>query len=247
MTSSILTLFLTIFMILNLVNASSTNLTVNTQNQLSKIIYTLEPYTTIDNLNGNLLIKTVEITNITTFNINDINDKCLNIEDLIFNLICQIINLIIYILSYKYIISNLCFIYNTYNRLVNFFEEKQSIPEIPITIKRFEEIDEDDEDSKYQFHTVYTTSIYNFIEWDCEKTKINDVIFKGDSYIEISPNILYTINYKPIKIKNPTYKDLLIIASLNPINKEKYISHSLEINSNDKFNNIQIIKIVFEN
>ena len=77
--------------------------------------------------------------------------------------------------------------------------------------------------------------------------KIDDIAYNGECYINTNDNYLYSNNFKPIKLKNPTYRQLLIIATLSPFTeKDKTINvDDIDINNDMKLDNIQIITIKY--
>lgn len=225
--------------------ATTTNIT-NIQSSYI-ITYTPTPYTTIDGLNGVLMMTDFHYTNIT----NDcpIIDAPLSIENMLYDIMYQSCQLVLYILSYKYIINTIFFIYNTYKRILKYFDSFDSIDEpkyeLPtITIK--ETIIDDDEDED-QNCTIYKTCKYEMPCYYSNNIKIDDIAYKGDCYIETNNDILFTHNYKPVKFTNPSYRQLLITATLSPIiEKNKTIDiDDISTNSNKKYDNIQIITIKY--
>ena len=224
--------------------ATTTNIT---NIQPSYIItYTPTPYTTIDGLNGILMMTDFHYTNIT--NDCSIIEAPVSIESMLYDIMFQTCQLVLYFLSYKYIINTLFFIYNTYNRTIKYLDsifpnDNESKYELPsINIKQTI-IDDDEDDS--QNCTIYKTCKYEMPCYYSNNIKINDIAYNGDCYIETNDNILFTHNYKPIKFTNPTYHQLLTTATLSPITEKNKIIDIGDINiiENKKYENIQIITI----
>jgi hypothetical protein len=225
-------------------SATTTNTTLRTSSPYI-ITYTPTAYTTSNGDEGILMITDYFYTNMTS-NIPDVSGY-VSIEDMLYNIMYQICELIIFILSYKYIITNICFIYNSYNRVKTWLDiepEPEPEPELP-SIKIYETII-DDEDDDYQNCSIYKTSKYEMTIYN-KDIKIDDIVYNGECYINTNDNYLYSNNFKPIKLKNPTYRQLLIIATLSPFTeKDKTINvDDIDINNDMKLDNIQIITIKY--
>lgn len=235
---------LTIVSLLILVSGASATTTNISNIQPSYIItYTPTPYTTIDGSKGILMMTDFHYTN--TTNNYPIIEAPLSIESMLYDIMFQTCQLVLYILSYKYIINTIFFIYNTYNRTIKYLDSIDDIYELPTTTIN-ETIIDDDEDED-QNCTIYKTFKYEMPCYYSNDIKIDDIVYKGNCYIETNNDILFTHNYKPIKFTNPTYRQLLIIATLSPITeKNKTIDiDDISFNSDKKYDNIQIITIKY--
>ena len=238
---------LTIVSLLILVSGASAT-TTNISNIQPSYIITLTPtpYTTSNGIEGVLMMTDFHYTNIT--NNCPIIEAPISIENMLYDIIRQTCQLVLYILSYKYIINTIFFIYNTYKRTIKYFDSFDSIDEkyelSTITINETIVDDNDDEDED-QNCTIYKTFKYEMPCYYSNNIKIDDIVYKGDCYIETNNDILFTNNYKPIKFTNPTYRQLLIIATLSPITEKNKIIDidDISINSDKKYDNIQIITI----
>lgn len=244
---------LTIVSLLILVSGASATTTNISNIQPSYIItYTPTPYTTIDGSKGILMMTDFHYTN--TTNNYPIIDAPLSIESMLYDIMFQTCQLVLYILSYKYIINTIFFIYNTYNRTIKYLDSIVLDEPMPSSLKYElnstttinETIIDDDEDED-QNCTIYKTCKYEMPCYYSNDIKIDDIAYKGDCYIETNNDILFTHNYKPVKFTNPTYRQLLITATLSPITeKNKTIDiDDISINSDKKYDNIQIITIKY--
>ena len=213
------------------------------------ITYTPTPYTTSNGVEGILMMTDFHYTN-TTYNI-PIVDAPISIENMLYNIMYQSCQLVLYILSYKYIINTLFFIYNTYKRTLKYLdsivpdEPMPSVPEYELPSITINETIIDDEDDEDQNCSLYKTYKYEMVCYNSNKIKIDDIAFNGECFIETNNEYLFTNNYRPVKFNNPTYRQLLTAATLSPIfEKNKIIDVcDVSINTNKKYNNIQIITI----
>ena len=240
-----MTLNIVIFLTL-LCGATATTTNIETVEPAYIITYTPTPYTTIDGIEGILMMTDFHYTNIT----NDcpIIEAPVSIESMLYDIMFQTCQLVLYILSYKYIINTIFFIYNTYNRTIKYLDSifpNDNEPKYELPIITINETIIDDNEDDYDNCSIYKTSKYEMTCYYSNNIKIDDIAYNGDCYIETNDNILFTHNYKPIKFTNPTYRQLLITATLSPITEKlKIIDVSdTSINDNKKYNNIQIISI----
>ena len=266
------TLF-TLFTLMCLVSGVATTSTNYSLTNISPYIITHTPmiYTNINGDEG--MITMTEFHYINTTCELPIIDNSVSLENMIYNIFYQICELILYILSYRYIINYIFITYNIYNRSMKFIDsmDTEPMPAGPIpepepqpeveaeveaeltTVYELPTIDikekivrncEDEDDNQCS----YTTSKYEMILFDSNNIKIDDIVFNGECYIETNSNYLFSNNFKQIKFKNPTYKQLLMIATLSPFTEKNKIidTSNICIYDNNKFENIQIITIKYE-
>jgi hypothetical protein len=255
MTPSTLFTLIAFITLISGITATTTNYSLAT---ISPYIITHIPisYTTINGDEGFLTMTEFHYTN-TTCEIPTI-DAPVSIENMLYNISYQICELMLYILSYRYIINYICFMYNIYNRSIKFIDsidtepvpmpttpmsEPEPVYELPnVNIK--ETIINDCEDD-YDNCNIYKTSKYEMSCYYSNEIKIDDIVFNGECYIESNIGYLFSNNFKPIKFNNLTYKQLLMIATLSPFTeKEKNIDVTdVSIKEDKKYDNIQIITI----
>lgn len=261
MTPSTLFTLIAFITLISGITATTTNYSLTT---ISPYIITHTPisYITINGDEGFLTMTEFHYTN-TTCEISTI-DAPVSIENMLYNISYQFCELMLYILSYRYIINNIFFIYNIYNRSIKFFDSidtepvpmpatpmHEPEPELePVSVYELPNVDinetiiNDCEDD-YDNCNIYKTSKYEMTCYYNNEIKIDDIAFNGECYIESNNCYLFSNNFKPIKFNNPTYKQLLMIATLSPFTeKEKHIDVcDVSIKEDKKYDNIQIITI----